>query len=619
MALPRQYGGHDRSAVDRFIVVEELLRWGAPIGHHWVADRQSGPVIATFGTEQQKQRFLPGICRGELSFSIGMSEPDSGSDLASLSSKATRDGDGWVLEGRKIWTTAAHENDWIIVLCRTTPRDEVDDKREGMTQLIVDLKSPGIEVTPVAFIDGTADFCEVVFDHVFVPDELVLGEVGQGWSQNTSELAYERGGPDRWLSSYLLVEELLRRDIGRTLERVARPARRSGRQLLGAAPALAVGGAVDRPRRSAGDRVVTGQGDGDAIRTGRRHRRAVLRRRAAERSRRVDLRTVARHRRAHATVVHDSGRHERGAAVGGVEGPTSHRGRAMNSADPLLVETIDRLLAEVCPPDEVERAELAGWSKPTWEALVEAGFAWVGVPESAGGSGGTIYDTAALVHAVGRRATPVPLAETAMLGGFCLASVGLRVPNGPLAVVDSPSAVNVADGRIRVDGTVCWARHADRIVLVADDLVCSLRRDQVSVTPGANLAGEARDHVFADLLLERRRARGWRAGRAVAATGGVVACVDGRRGTHVDRPDDGRLHQRTAPIRQAGGDVPGGAAASRHRRPVGGAGADGSRHRACGPSPTNASASPSRRHGSSSTTPSRSALGPPTRRTARWG
>ncbi len=213
MALPRQYGGHDRSAVDRFIVVEELLRWGAPIGHHWVADRQSGPVIATFGTEQQKQRFLPGICRGELSFSIGMSEPDSGSDLASLSSKATRDGDGWVLEGRKIWTTAAHENDWIIVLCRTTPRDRVGDKREGMTQLIVDLKSPGIEVTPVAFIDGTADFCEVVFDHVFVPDELVLGEVGQGWSQNTSELAYERGGPDRWLSSYLLVEELLRRDI----------------------------------------------------------------------------------------------------------------------------------------------------------------------------------------------------------------------------------------------------------------------------------------------------------------------------------------------------------------------------------------------------------------------
>jgi alkylation response protein AidB-like acyl-CoA dehydrogenase len=212
MALPTRYGGHDRSAVDRFVVTEELLRWGAPVGHHWVADRQSGPVIAKFGTEEQKVRFLPGICAGELSFCIGMSEPDSGSDLASLSSKATRDGDGWVLEGRKIWTTAAHENDWIIVLCRTTSREAVDDKRQGLTQLIVDLKGPGITATPVPFIDGTADFCEVVFDQVFVPDQLVLGEVGQGWSQNTSELAYERGGPDRWLSSYLLVEELLRRE-----------------------------------------------------------------------------------------------------------------------------------------------------------------------------------------------------------------------------------------------------------------------------------------------------------------------------------------------------------------------------------------------------------------------
>lgn len=210
MALPVEYGGHARTAVERFVVVEQLLRWGAPLGHHWVADRQSGPVIAKFGTEAQKRRFLPGICRGELSFCIGMSEPDSGSDLASISSRAVRDGDGWVLSGRKIWTTAAHENDWIIVLCRTTPREAVDNPHAGMSQLLVDLKSPGVLAEPIPFIDGTADFCEVVFDDVFVPDDCVLGEVGQGWAQNTSELAYERGGPDRWLSTYLLVEELVR-------------------------------------------------------------------------------------------------------------------------------------------------------------------------------------------------------------------------------------------------------------------------------------------------------------------------------------------------------------------------------------------------------------------------
>jgi len=210
MALPKRYGGHDRSAVERFVVAEQLLRWGAPVGHHWVADRQSGPVIARFGTEEQKQRFLPGIAAGELSFCIGMSEPDSGSDLASISTRAVRDGDGWLVTGRKIWTTMAHLHDWIIVLCRTSPVEDTGDKHAGLTQLIVDLRSPGITTYPIPFIDGTADFAEVVFDGVFVPDELVLGEPGAGWAQNTSELAFERGGPDRWLSTYLVVEELVR-------------------------------------------------------------------------------------------------------------------------------------------------------------------------------------------------------------------------------------------------------------------------------------------------------------------------------------------------------------------------------------------------------------------------
>jgi acyl-CoA dehydrogenase-like protein len=210
MALPRAYGGHDRSAVDRFVVVEELLRWGAPIGHHWVADRQIGPQIARYGTEAQKQRFLPGICRGELSFSIGMSEPDSGSDLASLVTKATPADGGWTISGTKVWTTGAHVHDWIVVLCRTTPREEVTDKRSGLSQMLVDLRAPGVQARPIPFIDGTADFCEVVFNETFVPDDLVLGEVGAGWTQNASELVYERGGPDRFLSTYLVVEEFLR-------------------------------------------------------------------------------------------------------------------------------------------------------------------------------------------------------------------------------------------------------------------------------------------------------------------------------------------------------------------------------------------------------------------------
>lgn len=217
MALPKTYGGHDRSAVDRFVVVEELLRWGAPVGHHWVADRQTGSVIARFGTEEQKRRFLPAICRGEVSFSIGMSEPDSGSDLASVQTRATRAEGGWLLNGTKVWTSGAHENDWFVVLCRTSPVEEAGDKRRGLSQLLVDLRSPGLDISPIPFLDGSVHFNEVVLSDVFVPDELVLGEVGMGWAQNTSELAYERGGPDRWLSTYLVVEEWLRRNEGTAL------------------------------------------------------------------------------------------------------------------------------------------------------------------------------------------------------------------------------------------------------------------------------------------------------------------------------------------------------------------------------------------------------------------
>ncbi len=216
MALPKRYGGHDRTAVDRFVVVEELLRHGAPVGYHWVADRQTGSIINRFGTEEQRERFLPPICRGELGFSIGMSEPDSGSDLASVSTRATRAEGGWLLNGTKVWTSGAHENDWFVVLCRTAPLED-GNKHQGLSQVLVDLTSPGLEINGIPFLNGEAGFNEVVMNDVFVPDELVLGELGMGWAQNTSELAYERGGPDRWLSTYGIVEEFLRINAGTQL------------------------------------------------------------------------------------------------------------------------------------------------------------------------------------------------------------------------------------------------------------------------------------------------------------------------------------------------------------------------------------------------------------------
>ena len=211
MALPKEWGGSDKKAVDRFIVVEEMLRWGAPVGYHWVADRQTGNIINKFGTDEQRERFLPPICRGELGFSIGMSEPDSGSDLASVSTRAERDDGGWIVNGTKIWTSNAHTNDWFICLLRTTPLEDGSNKREGLSQVLIDLhNTDGLELSPIPFLNGEHHFNEVSFTDVFVPDENVVGQAGMGWNQNTTEMAYERGGPDRWLSPFSTVEQLLR-------------------------------------------------------------------------------------------------------------------------------------------------------------------------------------------------------------------------------------------------------------------------------------------------------------------------------------------------------------------------------------------------------------------------
>ena len=171
----------------------------------------------------------------------------------------------------------------------------------------------------------------------------------------------------------------------------------------------------------------------------------------------------------------------------------------MSAADPLLVETVERLLASVSTFDAVEHAEASGWSTTVWQALAEAGFPWVGIDDDKGGSGGTLADLAAILRAVGRFAAPVPVAETGMVGGWLLAEAGLALPSGPLSVVE-PHA-HLHDGRLQVDGIGAWARHAERIVVAAGPAVCSLRPDQVQLHPGANLAGEARDRVVADVAL----------------------------------------------------------------------------------------------------------------------
>lgn len=208
MTLPKAYGGHERTALERYVVVEEVLAAGAPVGFHWIGDRQSGPVIARYGSEAQKKEILPRIARGEVCFCIGMSEPNSGSDLASVRSRAERVADGWLVNGTKIWTTNAHRADYMIALLRTDPAPE--SKHKGLSQFLIDLKKvAGITPRPIQDLTGRRHFNEVAFVDALLPPDALLGREGDGWKQVTAELAFERSGPERYLSCFLMLTQLI--------------------------------------------------------------------------------------------------------------------------------------------------------------------------------------------------------------------------------------------------------------------------------------------------------------------------------------------------------------------------------------------------------------------------
>ncbi len=209
MTWPRRYGGQERSYLERFVVTEEMLAAAAPCAAHWVADRQTGPSLLRYGSEQLKQRYLPAIACGECYFALGMSEPNSGSDLASVRTRAERSAGGWRVTGQKVWTSWAHKAHAFFVLCRTAP--DTGNRHEGLSQLIVELNAPGVTVRPIRFLNGSHHFNEVFLDNVFVPDDMVVGEMGQGWKQVTSELALERSGPERYMTTFPLLVELMRR------------------------------------------------------------------------------------------------------------------------------------------------------------------------------------------------------------------------------------------------------------------------------------------------------------------------------------------------------------------------------------------------------------------------
>ncbi|MEZ7844974.1 MAG: acyl-CoA dehydrogenase family protein [Rhodospirillales bacterium] len=209
MTWPKEYGGQERSFLERYVVTEEFRVANAPVRAHFTADRQSGPVLLKYAADEIKKDVLPRITRGECCFCIGMSEPNSGSDLFAASTKATKTDQGWRVNGTKLWTSNAHHADYMIGLFRTSPSTE-ENHRHGLTNFLVDITLPGISISPVHNMAGLHEFNEVVFDDCLVPNNHVLGEINGAWKQATSELAYERSGPERFLETFYILTEMVR-------------------------------------------------------------------------------------------------------------------------------------------------------------------------------------------------------------------------------------------------------------------------------------------------------------------------------------------------------------------------------------------------------------------------
>jgi alkylation response protein AidB-like acyl-CoA dehydrogenase len=545
MSIPAAYGGTGGTAVKRFVVAAELLAGGAPVAAHWVADRQTAPTILAFGTEEQKQRFLPAIARAECGFSIGMSEPDSGSDLASIRTSAVRTDGGWRVNGTKVWASLAHRQDYVLALVRSSPLAE--DRHLGLSQFIIGLRSPGVTVSPIIGLEGGHHFNEVVFNDVFVPDSLVLGEAGGGWRQVSSELAYERSGPDRWLSTYRLFQTYLehRADpmspvVRDAVGRITARYRTLHNLSLSVARMIDVGGAPAAEAALVKDLGTTFEKEvAETVRTlagavpdpdaddpfGRSLAAAVL--------------TLPG-----LTIRGGTTEILRGVAARELTGTgPSVRSTEPDGADRLLADTALRIFADHgsrADPEASGSVNTDGWSKELWDDLTAAGLTRVGIAETRGGSGGTRRQAAELVRISGYAAAPVPLAEALLLGGPALVAAGLPLPAGPLAVAPEPgelTATRTADGWT-VSGRatrVAWARVAEQVVALAisDDgpVVVVFPATEAEITLGRNLADEPRDTVT---VIGARAAAGavganpasWRARGALARSLQIAGALE---------------------------------------------------------------------------------------------
>jgi alkylation response protein AidB-like acyl-CoA dehydrogenase len=511
---PRAYGGRAASFIERLVIAEEVLRVGAPVAAHWIADRQIGPAILRYGSEELKARILPGIASGQITFCLGMSETESGSDLAALRTRAVADGSIFRLTGRKIWTSHAHRSTHAYVLARS---GDGDDRHEALTEFVVDLASPGVEVSPIYDLAGEHHFNEMVFNDVEVPAANVIGTVGNGWSQITEQLAFERGGMERVLSTYPLLARAV--DELTDLDR-----RRLG--LLAArlhtyrAMALAIAQAMDAghaPSQQAALLKYLGTAFERDIVDFARDALAIS----------PDPSAGGVEALLAESITASPGATLRGGATEVLLGIVAKQELA---ARPRAIGT--SALAEVVG-EALHGLERAVDSEPgrVWKLAVELGWTGIGTPEDFGGSGGDLADLADLAGLLAASAQSAPVTDSALAAR--LRATANRPTAGKITALALGGDVRaeVAAGQLTLTGSatrVPWARAADSIIVAALGATGEILVEVVLpiegaiIRPGRNLAGEPRDTIIFDRVRVPQQAGLGGAAEAERARGEAV-------------------------------------------------------------------------------------------------
>jgi alkylation response protein AidB-like acyl-CoA dehydrogenase len=514
MTIPARYGGSERSGVERCLVVSELLAAGAPLGAHWTADRQTAASLLRNGPETLRAELLPLIAAGRCLMAGGFSEPEAGSDLASVRTRARKVPGGWRISGRKIWTTDAERADYFEILCRTS--DGGGRKHEGLSLIIVPAGAPGLTVEPIEGMDGERHFNEVVIDDVFAPDDWLVGQEGTGWRQLTDELALERSGPERYLSTFPLLEAFVaaRRDVDAPEESFELTGRIISQQIGLRLMSLSIARMVDRggsPVAEAAMAKDLGTELEQLLVDQLWHYRYEEIKPGPAADRFHEFLDINRLRSPVFTTAGGTNEVLRllvGRQLPGWAG--TRKGWALRS--PLAAAAFDQAAAaadELARPS-VPRGATDPLSTRLLDTLRAAGFLGVSVPEDLGGSGGGLGDALDVVRGAAYAGLSTPVVEGPILAGWLLREAGTAFDWGEQLAVLAAGDVRLADG---ADGPVLtgtldsipWPGSAAVLVVPVrrggELLVATVSLDALRLPPGgANTAGEP---VSLGIRLER--------------------------------------------------------------------------------------------------------------------